>query len=124
MVTSPKRGEKEHKCSPNCNTSIPLQTCGDVCGVAVLVMAAIASCAQQLWRESFLNKSKGLPTQLKWMINPTRYSDFLRWKLISWFLSSKVEITSLGIAPEVYENSKKEENSESRESKKTRYNNC
>ena len=43
-----------HVCSSKCVPNIPLQTCGNVCGVAVIFLAAIASCAPKLWRDVLL----------------------------------------------------------------------
>jgi len=86
-----------HVCSSKCLPNIPLQTCGNVCGVAVVFLAVIASCAPKLWREVFLVNNARFPDDLKWIMHPTSYSDFSRSKVICWLLEDRVEVASLGI---------------------------
>ena len=91
------KSQVSHVCSSKCLQNIPLQTCGNVCGVAVLFLAVIASCAPKLWREVFLANKARFPDDLKWIMHPT-YSDFMKSMVISWLLEDRVEVASLGIA--------------------------
>ena len=70
---------------------------GNVCGVAVIFLAAIASCALNLWRDLFLDNNARFPDDLKWILHSTSYSDLMRSKVISWLLWDRVEVASLGI---------------------------
>lgn len=89
-----------HSCSKACLKNIPLQTCANVCGVAVAVLGGIASLAPGLWRNVFLSRNTDLPTSLKWLLTPTVYSDFLRCSIISWLLTDSIDVSTLGIRRE------------------------
>ena len=98
-----EKSQVSHVCSCKCLPNIPLQTCGNVCGVAVIFLAAIASCAPKLWRDVFLVNNAKFPDDLKWILHPTFYSDFMRSKVISWLLENRVEVASLGIIDSQFE---------------------
>ena len=46
-----------HSCSKTCLNNIPVQTCGNICGVAAAVLAGIACAAPWPWRNVFLNRN-------------------------------------------------------------------
>ena len=53
---SMSRGSRQ--CKNTCFQNIPLQKCGNVCGVIVIVMAAISCISPTLWRLGFLDVKK------------------------------------------------------------------
>ena len=77
-------GTTAHTCSTRCLRNIPLQTCMNVCGAAVAILAAIPAKAPSLWKNVFLIQKGVLPDSLKWLLSPTVHSDFLRSTMISW----------------------------------------
>lgn len=48
-------------------------------------------------------KNAMIPDDLKWILHPTSYSDFMRSKVISWLLEDRVEVASLGIIDSQFE---------------------
>ena len=81
-----------HLCSKPCLENIPIQTCTNVCGVAVAILGRIACAAPSLWRDINLSPS------LKWLLSPSDFSDFLRCCIISWLLKDSIDMTSIGVA--------------------------
>lgn len=77
-------GTTAHTCSTRCLRNIPLQTCMNVCGTAVAILAAIPAKAPSLWKNVFLIQKGVLPDSLKWLLSPTVHSDFLLSTMISW----------------------------------------
>lgn len=77
--------------------NLPIQTCGSVCGVIAAILGGIASVAPSLWRHVFLSTTAEMPEDLKWLLSPTIYSDFLRCSLVSWLLNGKVDLKAIGI---------------------------
>ena len=90
-------GSTAHTCSTRCLRNIPLQTCMNVCGAAVAILAAIAAKAPRLWKNVFLKRKGVLPDSLKWLMSPTVHSDFLRSTMISWLVTGSVDISFLGV---------------------------
>jgi len=60
--SNPRSATAIHHCVSSCLPNIPLQTCSSVCGVIVVVMAAICSMSPTLWRSDFLSRTCNLPT--------------------------------------------------------------
>lgn len=89
-----------HSCSKACLKNIPVQTCGNICGVAAAVLAGIACATPCLWRNVFLNRNTEMPNILKWLLKPTVHSDFLRCSIISWLLTDSIDLSTLGITRE------------------------
>ena len=77
--------------------NLPIQTCGSVGGVVAAILGGIASVAPSLWRHVFLSTTAEMPEDLKWLLSPTIYSDFLRCSLVSWLLNGKVDLKAIGI---------------------------
>ena len=77
--------------------NLPIQTCGNVCGVTVAILGGIASAAPNLWRGVFLSDIAEMPDELKWLLSPSIYSDFLRCSLVSWLVNGKVDLKAIGI---------------------------
>lgn len=88
-----------HVCSVRCLKNLPLQTCGNVCGVTVCILASIACVAPILWRQVFLDRKENLPEDVKWLMSPSAHSDFLRCSIISWLIGKKVDTRAIGISP-------------------------
>ena len=53
-----------HKCTSNCFYNIPLQSCGNICGVIVTIMGAISCIDPTLWRFGFLATKSTLPKEI------------------------------------------------------------
>ena len=76
-------GHGSHQCTNTCFQNIPLQKCGKVCDVIVIiVMAAISRISPRLWRLGFLDVKKSLSSQISWLKDPTSHSSYLRRVLI------------------------------------------
>ena len=86
-----------HRCMSGCLKNIPLQTCGNVCGVIVAVMATIASVSPCIWRQVFLSHTKRVPGNVEWILSPTPNSDFLRCTLLSWIISREIDLEDIGL---------------------------
>jgi hypothetical protein len=86
-----------HHCSQQCLQNIPLQACGNICGVIALVMAAISCRDPNLWRSGFLSRQTNLPEQIQWLRYPTRYGSYLRMVLIQWLTATTIDVKLLGI---------------------------
>ena len=76
-----------HMCDWRCR-NYPLQTCSDVCGVIVLIIAALAALDRPLFQ--FLigpsEKSQVYPQR------PSQHAYFLRRIIMCWFAESRIEI--------------------------------
>ena len=90
-------GHGSHQCTNTCFQNIPLQKCGNVCGVIVIVMAAISCISPRLWRLGFLDVKKTLSSQISWLKDPTSHSSYLRRVLVHWLISKDVDLKLLGI---------------------------
>ena len=77
--------------------NLPIQTCPNVCGVIAAILGGIASAAPTLWRDVFLSDTAQMPNELKWLMFPSVYSDFLRCSLALWLVNGKVDLAALGI---------------------------
>jgi len=99
-----KKGGEAHTCSEECLHNVPIQTCSNVCGVSVSVLASIACFSPILWKEKIISRKDVLPLELDWLRRPTDHSDFLRCCIISWLIKESVDITSIGITKEYTSN--------------------
>lgn len=70
-----------HKCNENCSKFFPLQTCSNICGVAIIVVAVIAAKDISKFRDFALNK-QDFP--LKYLKDVSSFSDFLRLIILKW----------------------------------------
>lgn len=86
-----------HQCTNGCFKNVPLQSCGSVCGVIVVVMEAISSLYPTLWRAGFLDTRAPVSNEFLWLRNPTLHSCFLRRVLIHWICSKDIDLQLLGI---------------------------
>ena len=86
-----------HQCTNGCFKNVPLQSCGSVCGVVVVVMRAISSLYLTLWRADFLDTRAPVSNEFLWLRNPTLHSCFLRRVLIHWISSKDIDLQLLGI---------------------------
>ena len=88
-----------HKCKSTCFPNIPLQTCGNICGVMVTVMVAVRCINPTLWRLGFLGAKTTLSSQISWLKHLTAHSCYLRRVLIHWLIAKDVDLQLLGITP-------------------------
>jgi hypothetical protein len=85
-------GSSGHLCGSNCVTLYPLQRCSNVCGVVALVVAAIACLAPSFFSELIDRGVEQRRTHLSFLKEPTKYSKYLRFVLMSWFADKRVNI--------------------------------
>ena len=86
-----------HKCTSNCFYNIPLQSCGNICGVIVTIMGAISCIDPTLWRFGFLATQSALPKEISWLKCPISHACYLRRVLIHWLMVKNVNLQLLGI---------------------------
>lgn len=82
-----------HICNHNCAQSYPLQTCSSICGVVVIVMAAIA-CLQPVTFKYLSTLHSNFRKQLPefFLRNPTGFSKYLRRVVAAWVAENEVNI--------------------------------
>lgn len=87
--------KEQHSCCDGC-TNYPLQTCSDICGVVVMVCTAIAALDKKFFNLLMqpLESSMDL-----YLIDPTEYSTYLRYVLMSWLASSSIDMTKISLRP-------------------------
>ena len=81
-----------HKCSSKCFKNIPFQTCGNVCGVIVAILAVVAQKIPNIWQDVIFSQTCTLPSGLNWLLEPTTYSDYLREVIISWLVEGETNV--------------------------------
>ena len=81
-----------HKWSSKCFKNFPFQTCGNVCGVIVAILAVVAQKIPNIWQNVIISQTGTLPSGLKWLLEPTTYSDYLREVIISWFVKGETNV--------------------------------
>ena len=79
------------ECGESCSKRYPFQRCGKVCGVVVLVMAAIACHDLKFWLDITTNQRPN-DTPLWYLSEPTKYSKYLRLVLMAWFAEQRINI--------------------------------
>ena len=78
-----------HCCGETCAILYPLQTCGSICGVVVMVMAAIA-CQNPAYFSHLLAKhNQGIPSVF--LQTPSRFNKYLRLVIASWITENSVK---------------------------------
>lgn len=92
-------GSGFHRCTESCFKNIPLQSCGNICGIIVVVMRAISCLSPTLWRSGFLDTKSSLPNEISWITNPKFHSSYLRRVLIHWLTAKDINLQLLGIKP-------------------------
>ena len=92
-------GSGFHRCTESCFKNIPLQFCGNICGIIVVAMGAISCLSPTLWRSGFLDTKSSLPNEISWIANPTKHSSYLRRVLIHWLTAKDIDLQLLGIKP-------------------------
>ena len=76
-----------HMCDWRCR-NYPLQTCSDVCGVIVLIIAALAALDRPLF-QFLIGPSEKSQVYLQ---RPSQHAYFLRRIIMRWFAESRIEI--------------------------------
>lgn len=92
-------GSGFHRCTESCFKNIPLQFCGNICGIIVVAMGAISCLSPTLWRSGFLDTNSSLPNEISWIANPAKHSSYLRRVLIHWLTAKDIDLQLLGIKP-------------------------
>ena len=83
-----------HRCLSSCAPLYLLQRCGSVCGVVVMIVAAIACLAIDFFRQLTKKMDHG-PQCSTFLSDPTKYSKYLRLVLISWFGAKSVSLSNV-----------------------------
>lgn len=83
-----------HQCDWRCR-NYPLQTCSDICGVIVLISAALVTSDKPLF-QYLLGPQEKEVTYLKL---PTQHSYYLRRVLMSWFAEGSIDIDYVRLQP-------------------------
>ena len=97
----------QHKCNLTCAENYPLQKCGSICGVVVMVMAAISSQNIEYFKHLtavLQPTSRNVPPSF--ISTPTRYSKYLRLVVGCWLATNHPNI--LYILPQYWDESDKE----------------
>jgi hypothetical protein len=81
-----------HNCSSKCFKNFPFQTCGNVCGAIIAILAVVAQKVPNVWQKVILSPTGNLPSGLKWLLEPTTYSDYLRELIISWLVKGEIDV--------------------------------
>ena len=77
------------KCGAQCKVNYPLQSCGSVCGVVVLIIAVII-CFKKDYFTHLTNVSE--ESHYVYLREPSKYSKYLRSVLMVWIASQSVNI--------------------------------
>lgn len=88
----PSSTSKGHQCLSSCSPLYPLQRCSNVCGVVVMIVAAIACLATDFFRE-LTKKMDRAPQSSTFLTNPTKYSKYIRLVLMSWFAKHDILVS-------------------------------
>ncbi len=80
-------------CNLSCSKFYPVQTCNDVCGVAVIVMCSLATYS----RKNFINlavgcENNGRLCHIKFI---SEWSGFLRYIICQWIVRDSIDITEI-----------------------------
>ena len=89
-----------HICNQNCAQFYPLQTCSSICGIVVIIMAALACLRPVVFKHISMlhsNLTKRLPEVF--LRNPTVSSKYLRRVVVAWVAENKVNINYV-LSPE------------------------
>lgn len=78
-------------CDVRCHKRYPLQTCGKVCGVVALVIAAIF-CHKIEFLRHITSHESGDVRPMFYLTQPTKYSKYLRSVLMAWLAEKKIDI--------------------------------
>lgn len=86
-----------HFCNKStCASYFPFQTCAQVCGVAAIVVAAIATLSQPFFRYiTTVHHRDSQHVPRLYIQQPTKYAKFLRRVIISWIGSDLIDISLL-----------------------------
>ena len=77
--------EREHKCGFSCASQYPLQTCSNICGVVVLIMAVYACTARSFFSHiTTSGQSQAVSPSNVFISAPTRYAKYLRRVIMGW----------------------------------------
>ena len=86
-------GSSGHRCGSKCIHLYPLQRCSNVCGVVALIISAIACLAPSFFDELIDRGVGQRRTRPSFLEDPTKYSKYLRYVLMSWFADKRVNIS-------------------------------
>ena len=86
-------GSSGHLCRSKCVSLYPLQRCSNVCGVVALIVAAIACLAPNRFNELIDQAVGQRCTHMSFLKDPTKYSKYLRFVLMSWFAEKRISVS-------------------------------
>lgn len=81
------------KCDQTCSRNFPLQACGNVCGVVAVVIAAVIALKPAYFEHCI--KSTDPSQSFNFIREPSKYSNYLRLALASWYGSKKITIDNI-----------------------------
>ena len=80
------------RCSSNCSLSYPLQKCGNICGVVVIIVACISVHNIDLFHK-MTSRTCSLP--YLFLKEPTKFSKYLRSTVSCWYAENEVNIRNI-----------------------------
>ena len=98
---SPIRGW--HKCNHTCAKNYPLQTCSNICGIVVMVMAALACYHKELFQNMTAMHPPAKVFPRIFLSNPSRFGKYLRMVIGSWITNNSVNV--LHVLPQFWHRS-------------------
>ena len=109
--------EREHKCGFSCASQYPLQTCSDICGVVVLIMAVYACTARSFFSHiTTSGQSQAVSPSNVFISAPTRYAKYLRRVIMGWIGEKSIKpehvVPSSFLRPELSHESQSDSDSD------------
>ena len=82
-----------HICNQKCVQLYPLQTCSSICGIVVIIMAALA-CLRPVVFNRMLIQDSNVTKELPYFFlkNPSGFSKYLRRSVIAWVAENEINI--------------------------------
>ena len=79
-----------HRCGASCACFYPLQTCSNICGIVVMVVAAIACYNFEFFKHISTKHNNAAIFPPVFLKTPTRFGKYLRLVVASWFACNAV----------------------------------
>ena len=92
-----------HKCNHTCTRNFPLQTCNNICGIVVMVMASVACHHKELFQVLTTINPPAKVFPPIFLSNPSRFGKYLRMVIGCWITSNLVNI--LHVLPQFWHRS-------------------
>ena len=81
-----------HRCGATCAQLYPLQTCTNICGIVVMVVAAIACHNYEFFQHISTSHSNATTFPPIFLQTPSRFGKYLRFVVASWLASNSVNL--------------------------------